>query len=587
MHRCLALWIALAWAATAGAQAPPWRAHPLDPQHVLQAIADARPVDLGGAAVTGLVLPHHRVASDLIAAGMVTAAQGTRPERIVMLTPDHFKRSTRAFATTARDFDTVLGRVPADHAGAAALMRSPLVADSLLFEREHGLGELLPYVAKLFPGVPVLPVAVRIGATRAQWEAMVDLLKPWVTPRTLIIQSTDFSHYLPVEQARRRDQQMLNVIAAGDLDAMARARQPDHLDSRGSQYIQMRLQAQLFGAVPIVFGNTNSADRGATGDDNTTSYVAQVYAPAARERVVYPVLPARTLCVAGDSFFGRHVAVALRDEALRQRVVEQLRLRLNGCPLLLNLEGVLGDVPAAHALQLTMPTDDTLRWLRELGVVAVSVANNHSRDLGDEAYAAMVLRLREAGLQVLEQGQPQRVGALRVTAWTDLDNHPAPRRDLIGLSLPPAEAPDLAFMHWGREFVTVPGQRERALAESLRAAGVPMIAGAHPHRASRRIELWGGLDAVMVYSLGNFVFDQRAPRASGALLQISQFEQGTRALRLIPLPDVFDMATGQGTAALGPGASPRSPSSPRHPAPPLRPSQSAPGPGPEASAAPR
>ena len=587
MHRCLALCIALAWAATAGAQAPPWRAHPLDPQHVLQAIADARPVDLGGAAVTGLVLPHHRVASDLIAAGMVTAAQGTPPERIVMLTPDHFKRSTRAFATTARDFDTVLGRVPADHAGAAALMRSPLVADSLLFEREHGLGELLPYVAKLFPGVPVLPVAVRIGATRAQWEAMVDLLKPWVTPRTLIIQSTDFSHYLPVEQARRRDQQMLNVIAAGDLDAMARARQPDHLDSRGSQYIQMRLQAQLFGAAPIVFGNTNSADRGATGDDNTTSYVAQVYAPAARERVVYPVLPARTLCVAGDSFFGRHVAVALRDEALRQRVVEQLRLRLNGCPLLLNLEGVLGDVPAAHALQLTMPTDDTLRWLRELGVVAVSVANNHSRDLGDEAYAAMVLRLREAGLQVLEQGQPQRVGALRVTAWTDLDNHPAPRRDLIGLPLPPAEAPDLAFMHWGREFVTVPGQRERVLAESLRAAGVPMIAGAHPHRASRRIELWGGLDAVMVYSLGNFVFDQRAPRASGALLQISQFEQGTRALRLIPLPDVFDMATGQGTAALGPGASPRSPSSPRHPAPPLRPSQSAPGPGPEASAAPR
>jgi poly-gamma-glutamate synthesis protein (capsule biosynthesis protein) len=95
-------------------------------------------------------------------------------------------------------------------------------------------------------------------------------------------------------------------------------------------------------------------------------------------------------------------------------------------------------------------------------------------------------------------------------------------------------------MHWGREFVTTPGQRERALAHGLQQAGVPMIAGAHPHRASRRIELLGGLDTVQVYSLGNFVFDQRAPRASGVLLQISRFEQGTRALRLIPLPDVFD-----------------------------------------------
>jgi len=541
MHRCLALLIALAGPAAAEAQGPPWRAHPLDPQHVLQAIADAWPVDLGGAAVTGLTLPHHRVASDLIAAGMLTAAGGSRPERIVMLTPDHFKRSTRAFATTARDFDTVLGRVPADRKAAAALLQSPLVADSLLFEREHGLGELLPYVARLFPGVPVLPVAVRIGATRAQWDAMVELLKPWVTARTLIIQSTDFSHYLPRKQAVRRDQQMLNVIAAGDLDAMARARQPDHIDSRGSQYIQMRLQALHFGATPIVFGNYNSADRGATGDHDTTSYVAQVYAPAARDRVVHPV-SAQTLCVAGDTFFGRHVAVALRDEAVRQRVADQLRRRLNGCPLLLNLEGVLSDDGrGAHAMQLAMPADETLRWLRELGVVAVSVANNHSRDRGDDAYAAMVARLREAGLQVLESGQPQRVGPLRVAAWTDLDNSPEPRRDLIRLPLSSADVPDLAFMHWGREFVTTPGQRERALANSLHAAGVPMVVGAHPHRASRRIELLGGLDTVMVYSLGNFVFDQRAPRATGAVLQISRFEQGTRALRLIPLPDIFEL----------------------------------------------
>jgi len=542
MHRCLALTVALAWAAAAVAQNPPWRAHPLDPQPVLQAIADARPVDLGGAAVTGLTLPHHRVASDLIAAGMLTAARGSRPERIVMLTPDHFKRSTRAFATTARDFDTVLGQVPADRRAAAALLQSPLVADSLLFEREHGLGELLPYVARLFPGVSVLPVAVRIGATRAQWEQMVELLKPWVTARTLIIQSTDFSHYLSRAQALRRDQQMLNVIAAGDLDAMARARQPDHIDSRGSQYIQMRLQALHFGATPIVFGNYNSADRGATGDDNTTSYVAQVYAPTARDRVVHPVSAASTLCVAGDTFFGRHVAVALRDEAVRQRVADQLRRRLNGCPLLLNLEGVLSDDGrGAHALQLAMPADETLRWLRELGVVAVSVANNHSRDLGDDAYAAMLARLREAGIQVLQSGQPQRVGPLRVVAWTDLDNNPAPRRELIRLPLQPRELPDLAFMHWGREFVTAPGPRERALAHGLQSAGVPMIVGAHPHRASRRIELLGRLDAVMVYSLGNFVFDQRAPRTSGALLQISQFEQGTRALRLIPLPDVFEL----------------------------------------------
>ena len=171
-------------------------------------------------------------------------------------------------------------------------------------------------------------------------------------------------------------------------------------------------------------------------------------------------------------------------------------------------------------------------------MVAVSVANNHSRDLGDAAYARMLQQLRDAGLQVLEPGQPQRIGPLRVTAWTDLDNQPAPQRDLLPLPLLPdgAEVPDLAFLHWGREFVTTPGTRERALAHSLQAAGVAIVAGAHPHRASTRIELLGGWDAAMVHSLGNFVFDQRAPRASGAVLQISRFAQGTHALRLIPWP---------------------------------------------------
>jgi len=544
MRRLVVIVLLACLAPAARANAPAWRAYPVDPQHVLQALADARPVDLGGAAVTGLVLPHHRVATDLIAAGMLTAASGPRPERIVLLTPDHFRRATRAFATTPRDFDTVLGRVPTDRRAVAALLRSPAVAASQLFEREHGLGELLPYVARLFPGVPVLPVAVRIAATRAQWEQMVGQLAPWVTPRTLIIQSTDFSHYLPRAQALRRDQQMLNVIAAGDLDAMARAMQPAHLDSRGGQYIQMRLQALRFGAQPIVFGNYNSADRGATAQDFTTSYVAQVYAPAARDRVVHPLGAAQSLCVAGDTFFGRHVADWLKNEAVRRRVADELRRRLRGCPLLLNLEGVLGgDGHAAHPLQLVMPAEDTLAWLRELGVVAVGVANNHSRDRGDGAYAKMVQRLRAAGLQVLEQGGVQTVGALRVAAWTDLDNHPTPRRELMPLPvLPPGAAvPDLALLHWGREYVTRPGERERALAQSLQSAGVAIVVGAHPHRASRRIELLGGLNAMQVHSLGNFVFDQRAPHASGVVLQISRFAQGTHALRLISLPDVFHL----------------------------------------------
>jgi hypothetical protein len=182
-----------------------------------------------------------------------------------------------------------------------------------------------------------------------------------------------------------------------------------------------------------------------------------------------------------------------------------------------------------------------LRWLRELGVVAVGVANNHARDLGEEAYAAMVADLRTAGLTVLEHGRPQAVGPLRLTALRDLDNTPRPRDALIVDAELAAPAADIAFLHWGLEYAAEPGDRERRLAGALREAGVPLVVGAHPHRASDRIALVDGLDTLLVFSLGNFVFDQRAPRASGAVLQVSVFAQGTRAVRLIPLTDVYTL----------------------------------------------
>lgn len=55
---------------------------------------------------------------------------------------------------------------------------------------------------------------------------------PLVGRRTLIVQSTDFSHYLPLQVALQRDQRTLNVLSANSVDQMAALRQSDHLDSK-------------------------------------------------------------------------------------------------------------------------------------------------------------------------------------------------------------------------------------------------------------------------------------------------------------------------------------------------------------------
>jgi poly-gamma-glutamate synthesis protein (capsule biosynthesis protein) len=99
----------------------------------------------------------------------------------------------------------------------------------------------------------------------------------------------------------------------------------------------------------------------------------------------------------------------------------------------------------------------------------------------------------------------------------------------------------VAFVHWGEEYVAEAGAEERQIADRLAQCGVSLIVGGHSHQASGGIEPLRGGAAQMVFSLGNFIFDQSAPRGSGALLELRVFAQGTVAARLVPVPNLFDL----------------------------------------------
>ena len=412
-------------AGAARADDPPAIPSPFGDDRIFaQSIATAEALAIPPRPVSGLTVPHHLVAADLIARAFMLA-RDNRYDRVVVLTPDHFKRARRPFATTRSAFETVYGRVPADVAAIDALLAgTTLVEESGLFAREHGITAVLPYVARFFPDTPVVPVAVAIGANRDEWDGLVAALAPLVTPRTLVLQSTDFSHYLPLPQAILRDQETLNVIAAHDLDAIEKLHQPQHLDSRGSQYIQARLQADRFGAAPVVIANGNMEFYLGRPVAETTSYIVQAWMPPAPRVDFAGHADGERLCFAGDTFFGRHLAPVLARPDVAERLAAEIAGLLDGCPLVVNLEGVmLPELPTGlSAIQLAMPEDLTLDWLGRLGVVAVSIANNHSTDLGAGPRAAMKARLEAAGFAVLDGTAAIDLGPLRAVALTDLDN---------------------------------------------------------------------------------------------------------------------------------------------------------------------
>ncbi len=539
------LWLSLAMAVAAAADNPFLPAQ--DPAPFLAAIAKETPSFTPPAGVTGISVPHHLLAVDLIARGFWAASAG-HYTRIILISPDHFHKVSKAFGTTREDLKSVFGTVASDAAGVDAVAaQSALVEVLPTVDHEHGLMVEAPFIKHFFPDAKVIPLLGSINANEADWRAMTEALKPLVDDHTLVVQSTDYSHYRTLPEAIARDQETLSLIAAGDPGAVDPLLQPAHMDSKAAQYIQMALQREVFHSSPVVLANANSVAYG-TGEGSTTSYVVTAFVRDPATGTAFDYADQTRLMFGGDVLLGRYLLPALRNPQSWTKIRDTVLAVTRKAPLIVNLEGVLLDGPVTGVDFNThvMVTDDAAPVLAALNVTAASLANNHANDLGATGRAESAKLLNGLGVTPMEHGTVTDFGAFRLLALNFVSGK------FVGEALADPDALDwvcslkaapplIAFVHWGTEYVTAASAKERGIAERLTRCGVTLIVGAHSHQASPAIEPLSGGSAQMVYSLGNLLFDQSSPRGSGALLEMRVFKQGTVAARLIPVANVFDL----------------------------------------------
>jgi MEMO1 family protein len=157
-----------------------------------------------------LIAPHAGYAySGPVAAsafGCLAGATGRRLTRVVVIGPSHYV-AFRGIAVPhhAGAFRTPLAEVPVDREALTALAGLPgvVLADEP-HRREHAIEVELPFLQRVLgdEGFALVPLAV--GDARDEEVAAV--LKPFADdPATLIVVSSDLSHFLPYEAAQRRD----------------------------------------------------------------------------------------------------------------------------------------------------------------------------------------------------------------------------------------------------------------------------------------------------------------------------------------------------------------------------------------------
>lgn len=138
--------------------------------------------------------------------------------RVVLLGPTH-RVAVRGLALPASEaFATPLGEVRVDAAARAAIAGLPqVVVSETAHAREHSLEVHLPFLQRALDDFSLLPLAVGQASPEAVAEVLERL---WGGPETLLVISSDLSHFLPYATAQQVDGETCRHILdlAADVD---------------------------------------------------------------------------------------------------------------------------------------------------------------------------------------------------------------------------------------------------------------------------------------------------------------------------------------------------------------------------------
>jgi len=181
-----------------------------------------------------LIAPHagYVYSGRTAAAAFATLRDGAQSIlRVLLIGPAHYVRLRGIAAPTVDAYATPLGHVPVDLPALSAVADLEFVSrDDRPHAREHALEVELPFLQSVLASFQVMPLVV--GEATPQEVAEV-VRRLWGGPETLIVISSDLSHYHDYETARRMDAATAGAIERGEWRVLGPGQACGHLPVAG------------------------------------------------------------------------------------------------------------------------------------------------------------------------------------------------------------------------------------------------------------------------------------------------------------------------------------------------------------------
>lgn len=225
--------------------------------------------------ILAIITSHHFLAKDLIAQTF-SKVSGENIEKVILVSPDHFKQIKKkdCLVMTANvGWKTFWGQADPDNLSIEGILKDDKYCQDInSFRGEHGIFTLVSFVRNYLPRAKIIPLILR---SKNDYDSFYDLgknmAKNFSDEKTLLVISSDFSHYTTESEAKKQDEQSIEILKIKDKEKISL------VNSDCPQCV-----AFLFGYLGKnsqfnLIKNTNSFEISGENKDYVTSYVNGYY----------------------------------------------------------------------------------------------------------------------------------------------------------------------------------------------------------------------------------------------------------------------------------------------------------------------
>lgn len=184
------------------------------------------PFGLPSEEIAAIIVPHAAYQfSGQVAAYAYRPLVGRTFKRVIILGSSHQAEFAGAVVPKSDAFETPLGQVPIDKEAVKGLVKSsPNISyDDAVHLKEHSIEVQLPFLqAVLGDDFRIVPILFGRPSLKS-CQAVTKALDPLIDEETLVVVSTDWSHYYDYDTARKMDEQGLNAVVQNDLEGFVKA----------------------------------------------------------------------------------------------------------------------------------------------------------------------------------------------------------------------------------------------------------------------------------------------------------------------------------------------------------------------------